>query len=210
VIDHPTSGIDETVHQRHRLGILTITAEADRAEFGYLRDALDLTPGNLSRHLTVLEHAGLVNVEKGYEGRRPRTWVRITRSGRTALAAELDVLAALVRQHSVVVRRARGKQLSDGESAASQHAHEADGESAADEAWTAVAAAARDAATAANSAKATDSAKSAQAPQVSGGSGVTAGVEAVAGAEVATGVDGVGGAADEDGGVKPESDPVGS
>jgi DNA-binding MarR family transcriptional regulator len=115
VIDHPTSGIDETVHQRHRLGILTITAEADRAEFGYLRDALDLTPGNLSRHLTVLEDAGLVNVEKGYEGRRPRTWVRITREGRTALTAELDLLAALVRQHAVVARRARSKRHGDGE-----------------------------------------------------------------------------------------------
>jgi DNA-binding MarR family transcriptional regulator len=118
VIDHPTSGIDETVHQRHRLGILTITAEADRAEFGYLREALDLTPGNLSRHLTVLEDAGLVHVEKGYEGRRPRTWIRITRQGRTALAAELDVLAALVRQHAVVARRIRGKPLSDGGTAA--------------------------------------------------------------------------------------------
>jgi DNA-binding MarR family transcriptional regulator len=114
VIDHPTSGIDETVHQRHRLGILTITAEANRAEFGYLRDALDLTPGNLSRHLTVLEEAGLVTVEKGYEGRRPRTWVRITREGRTALAAELDLLAALVRQHAVVARRARSRQNKNG------------------------------------------------------------------------------------------------
>ena len=76
--EHPTNGLDEIVHQRHRLGILTIAAEAKRAEFGYLREALGLTPGNLSRHLTVLEDAGLVEVEKGYEGRRPRTWVRIT------------------------------------------------------------------------------------------------------------------------------------
>ncbi len=97
--DHPTNGLDETVHQRHRLGILTIAAEAKRAEFGYLRGALDLTPGNLSRHLTVLEDAGMVKVEKGYEGRRPRTWVQITRQGRSALAAELDALAALVRRH---------------------------------------------------------------------------------------------------------------
>jgi DNA-binding transcriptional ArsR family regulator len=98
---HPTSAIDETVHQRHRLGILTITAEAQRAEFGYLREALGLTPGNLSRHLTVLEEAGLVTVEKGYAGRRPRTWVRITRQGRTALAAELAALAELLRRHRV-------------------------------------------------------------------------------------------------------------
>jgi predicted ArsR family transcriptional regulator len=95
---HPTNGLDDTVHQRHRLGILTITAEA-RAEFGYLRDALGLTPGNLSRHLTVLDEAGLVQVEKGYEGRRPRTWVRITAGGRAALAAELAALTELVRRH---------------------------------------------------------------------------------------------------------------
>jgi DNA-binding MarR family transcriptional regulator len=122
VTDHPTNGIDETVHQRHRLGILTITAEANRAEFGHLRDALELTPGNLSRHLLVLEQAGLVHVEKGYEGRRPRTWVRITRAGRSALAAELDVLAALVRQHAVVARRTRIAHSDDGapEAAASE------------------------------------------------------------------------------------------
>jgi DNA-binding MarR family transcriptional regulator len=99
VAGHPTGGLDETVHQRHRLGILTITAEAKRAEFGYLRTALDLTAGNLSKHLSVLEAAGLVTVEKGYAGRRPRTWVSITRNGRSALAAEIDALAALVRQH---------------------------------------------------------------------------------------------------------------
>jgi DNA-binding MarR family transcriptional regulator len=96
---HPTSGLDETVHQRHRLGILTITAEAKSADFGYLRTALDVTPGNLSRHLTVLEEAGLIQVFKGYEGRRPRTWVRTTGEGRAALAAELAALTKLLRRH---------------------------------------------------------------------------------------------------------------
>lgn len=98
---HPTSELDDVVHQRHRLGILTITAEAQRADFGYLREALGLTPGNLSRHLTVLEDAGMVQVEKGYEGRRPRTWVRITGQGRAALAAELAALTELVRRHGM-------------------------------------------------------------------------------------------------------------
>ncbi len=87
------------MHQRHRLGILTITAEAKGADFGYLRDALGLTPGNLSRHLTVLEEAGLVQVSKGHEGRRPRTWVEITRKGRSALAAELAALTEVLRRH---------------------------------------------------------------------------------------------------------------
>jgi DNA-binding MarR family transcriptional regulator len=96
---HPTSGIDERVHQRHRLGILTITAEAQRADFGYLREALGLTAGNLSKHLTVLEEAGMIQIEKGYAGRRPKTWVRITRPGRAALAAELAALSELLRRH---------------------------------------------------------------------------------------------------------------
>lgn len=96
---HPTSGLDDTVHQRHRLGILTITAEAQRAEFGYLRESLGLTPGNLSRHLTVLEEAGMVTVEKGYAGRRAKTWVRITAQGRSALRAELAALTELLRRH---------------------------------------------------------------------------------------------------------------
>lgn len=93
---HPTTDLDDVVHQRHRLGILTIAAEAERVEFGYLREALGLTAGNLSRHVTVLEEAGLVDVQKGYDGKRPRTWVRINAAGRTALAKELDSLRKLV------------------------------------------------------------------------------------------------------------------
>jgi len=104
---HPTSDLDETVHQRHRLGILTITAEAKSAEFGYLREALGLTAGNLSRHLTVLEEAGLVQVAKGYQGRRPRTWVRITGRGRAALAAELIALTELLRRHGPAGERGK-------------------------------------------------------------------------------------------------------
>jgi DNA-binding MarR family transcriptional regulator len=94
--DHPTADLDDVVHQRHRLGILTIAAEADRVEFGYLRATLDLTAGNLSRHITVLSDAELLTVLKGYDGKKPRTWVRITDRGRKALAKELAALRALV------------------------------------------------------------------------------------------------------------------
>jgi DNA-binding MarR family transcriptional regulator len=96
VSDHPTNGLSDVVHQKHRLGILTIASEAKRVEFGYLKDALELTGGNLSRHLTVLVDAGLLDMEKGYDGRRPKTWVSITRAGRQALAAEVAALRALV------------------------------------------------------------------------------------------------------------------
>ncbi|MER5266663.1 transcriptional regulator [Actinosynnema sp. NPDC002837] len=97
--EHPTASLDDVVHQRHRLGILTVAAEAKRVEFGYLRSTLELTAGNLSRHIAVLEEAGLVAVEKGYDGKRPRTWVGVTAAGRAALAAEMAALRALVERH---------------------------------------------------------------------------------------------------------------
>ncbi|KUL41614.1 MULTISPECIES: winged helix-turn-helix domain-containing protein [Actinoplanes] len=93
---HPAHGLDEVVHQRVRLGILTITHEARRVEFGYLRTQLQLTAGNLSKHLSVLEQAGLIEVEKGYEGRRGRTWLTLTAAGTTALTDEIRRLKQLI------------------------------------------------------------------------------------------------------------------
>ena len=93
---HPALQLDDTVHQRVRLGILAVLSEARRADFAYLKDALGLTDGNLSRHIAVLEQAGLVTVEKGFEGKRPRTWVEATRAGRRALAAEVKALRELI------------------------------------------------------------------------------------------------------------------
>lgn len=93
---HPALRLDDVVHQRVRLGILAVLGEVRRSDFAHLRDALELTDGNLSRHLQVLEEAGLVRVEKGYEGRRPRTRVEATRRGRAALRAELDALRELI------------------------------------------------------------------------------------------------------------------
>ena len=94
--DHPVNGLDDVVHQRVRLGILTIAHEARRVEFGFLRSNLDLTAGNLSQHLTVLEGAGLISIEKGYEGKRARTWVTLTKSGETALRDEIAHLKLLI------------------------------------------------------------------------------------------------------------------
>ncbi|MBM2614599.1 transcriptional regulator [Actinoplanes sp. LDG1-06] len=95
-VEHPVTGLDETVHQRVRLGILTIAHEARRVEFGYLRDHLGLTAGNLSKHLSVLEAAGLVGIEKGYEGKRARTWITLTAAGSRALAEEIERLKQLI------------------------------------------------------------------------------------------------------------------
>jgi len=99
---HPALDLDDTVHQRVRLGILAVLSETTECTFAVLRDELDLTDGNLSRHVRVLEEAGLVEVKKGYEGRRPCTWLRLTRQGRAALhdeIAALERLLARIRGH---------------------------------------------------------------------------------------------------------------
>jgi DNA-binding MarR family transcriptional regulator len=96
--EHPSNGLDDVVHQRVRLGILAIAHEARRVEFGFLRTTLDLTAGNLGQHLTVLEKAELVDIEKGYEGKRPRTWVSLTPAGESALRQEITHLKQLIQQ----------------------------------------------------------------------------------------------------------------
>ena len=93
---HPANGLDDTVHQRVRLGILTIAHEARRVEFSYLRTNLELSAGNLSQHLGVLENAGLITIEKGYAGKRARTWVTLTKAGHAALAEEIARLKLLI------------------------------------------------------------------------------------------------------------------
>lgn len=95
---HPANGLDDTVHQRVRLGILAIAHEARRVEFSYLRTNLELTAGNLSQHLGVLENAGLISIEKGYAGKRARTWVTLTNAGQSALAEEIAQLKLLISQ----------------------------------------------------------------------------------------------------------------
>lgn len=95
---HPTAGLSNVVHQRVRLGILTVLRQVSRADFAYLRDSLELTDGNLSRNLAVLEESGYVKIEKTFEGKRPRTWMKITKAGTRALDEEMDALRRLLRE----------------------------------------------------------------------------------------------------------------
>ena len=108
------SDASEVVHQRSRLAVLTVLYEAGEADFGQLRRITGLSDGNLSRHLTVLEEAGLVDIRKGFVGRRPRTWVNMTVSGRSAYEHEVQILRGLVasadaaREAAGATARARG------------------------------------------------------------------------------------------------------
>jgi DNA-binding MarR family transcriptional regulator len=87
------------IHQPTRLRIMAALVgldEGDKADFVFLRELLELTDGNLSVHLQRLEEANYVAVEKGFEGRRPKTWIEVTLEGRDAFAAHVSALERLV------------------------------------------------------------------------------------------------------------------
>lgn len=92
------AGLDRVIHEKARLGILTsLVAHPRPLAFGDLKRLCGLTDGNLSRHLQVLEEAGLVEISKGYEGRKPLTTCRLTRLGRQRFLEYLELLEKIVR-----------------------------------------------------------------------------------------------------------------
>jgi len=91
-------GLDRVIHEKARLGVLTsLIAHPKGLAFADLKQLCGLTDGNLSRHLQVLQEAGLVEITKGYEGNRPHTSCRLTKNGRRRFLEYLAVLERLVR-----------------------------------------------------------------------------------------------------------------
>ena len=76
--------VDRLVHEPSRAIILAILAAVDSADFLYLQRETGLTKGNLSVHLTKLEEAGYVSIEKTYRGKIPMTLCRMTKAGQGA------------------------------------------------------------------------------------------------------------------------------
>ena len=90
--------LDRLIHEPGRLAILTVLSSVRDADFVFLQRATGLTKGNLSSHLSKLEDAGLVTIEKRFVGRRPNTGVALTTVGRERTArhwAQLDRLRGL-------------------------------------------------------------------------------------------------------------------
>ena len=71
---------------------MTALATVDSAEFGHLRDTIEVSDSVLSRQISTLEAAGYVRVRKGFVGKRPRTWLSVSPAGRQALAAHVAAL----------------------------------------------------------------------------------------------------------------------
>ncbi len=93
---HPRARLDDLVHQPVRFSMLAGLAQADELEFRFLRDTLDVSDSVLSRHASTLEEAGYITIRKGHVGKWPRTWLKLTREGRTAFDNHLDTLREIV------------------------------------------------------------------------------------------------------------------
>ena len=104
-------GLDRVLHEKARLGIMTsLVTRPQGLSFNELKQLCALTDGNLNRHLDVLHKAGLVAVQKGYEGRRPHTTCKLTAAGRKRFLDYLAELEQVIRDAQPAAERpaARG------------------------------------------------------------------------------------------------------
>jgi DNA-binding transcriptional ArsR family regulator len=90
--------LDKVIHERARLRILAFLASqpGPTSSFTELKEALDMTAGNLSSQLSVLEESGYVATEKKFRGKKPLTEVRITARGAVALRNYIDTLDKII------------------------------------------------------------------------------------------------------------------
>jgi len=91
----PPPELDRLVHEPGRLAIMTVLSSVRDADFLFLQRATGLTKGNLSSHLSKLEDAGLVEIEKRFIRKKPNTSVSLTALGRERIAEHWDQLERL-------------------------------------------------------------------------------------------------------------------
>jgi len=78
-----------------RLSIVALLAAASRADFRFVRDQVEVGDSVLSKQMSSLEKAGYVKVEKGFIGKRARTWLSLTKAGRRTYERHLAALRSI-------------------------------------------------------------------------------------------------------------------
>jgi DNA-binding MarR family transcriptional regulator len=99
-------GLERLIHEKARLSILSsLASHPNGLVFGDLKALCALTDGNLSRQITQLQEAGLVEVFKGHKGNRPQTLVRLSREGRKRFVEYIEVLEGVLADAASAARR---------------------------------------------------------------------------------------------------------
>jgi len=92
----PFLQLDRVIHEKGRLGIMSLLGGADELAFTDLRNALNMTDGNLTTHIRTLQEAGYVGVTKSFQNNRPLTTCSLTEQGRKAFADYINLLEQIV------------------------------------------------------------------------------------------------------------------
>ena len=95
--EHLAIKLDKILHQKARLGIMSILMVSQEAEFNYLKEKLKLTDGNLSTHLSLLEKEKFIKIKKKFVKKKPKTVCQITETGRKAFEEYLKYLEEIIR-----------------------------------------------------------------------------------------------------------------
>ncbi|GMA41430.1 winged helix-turn-helix domain-containing protein [Mobilicoccus caccae] len=91
-LEHARHRLDDVIHAPVRFSIVAALASVDQADFASVRDTVEVSDSVLSKQATALEQAGYVKIKKGYVGKRPRTWLSLTKEGRAAFDNHLAAL----------------------------------------------------------------------------------------------------------------------
>jgi DNA-binding MarR family transcriptional regulator len=92
--------LNKAFDNRVRLGVMAVLLANDAVSFNELKEALDLTDGNLASHVSALEKAGYVEVSKQFVGKKPNTTYTVSKAGKTAFQEHLNALEKLFRGQS--------------------------------------------------------------------------------------------------------------
>ncbi len=98
--EHIAINLNTAIHQKARLGIMSILMASNEVEFNYLKDSLKLTDGNLSSHLSLLEKEKFIKIKKKFIKKKPKTLCRMTDKGRQAFEEYLENLEKIIRSMS--------------------------------------------------------------------------------------------------------------
>ena len=94
-VTHPRRDLDDRLGHPLRFSIVAMLAAASMVEFGFVRDQLEVSDSMLSKQISLLEQAGYVKVDKGFVGKRGRTWLSITRQGQNTFERHLAALRTI-------------------------------------------------------------------------------------------------------------------
>lgn len=94
----PFLQLDRVIHEKGRLGIMSMLAASGELSFTEIRDSLNMTDGNLTTHIRTLQEAGYISVTKTFQKHRPLTTCGLTAAGRKAFTQYLNLLEQIVQQ----------------------------------------------------------------------------------------------------------------